>query len=239
MNKENYIVHKNNDRHFSEHGWLKSAFSFSFANWYDEARMGFGTLRVINDDSIAPNNGFGFHPHQDMEIVTLMLEGELTHKDTMGNSEVIKPGEVQRMSAGTGVLHSEINEHNNKSAKLFQIWIETKKKGIKPSYEQKYFDEKNRKNTFQLLVSPNGTKESIKIHQDAYFSRINLEKDKEIKYTKYNSENVMYIILISGITQIHDIELQKRDAIAISNENNIQLMAKETSDILLIEIPKK
>lgn len=237
MDEKNYMIHKNEDRHFSEQGWLKSAFSFSFANWYNENKMGFGTLRVINDDIIAPKNGFGFHPHQDMEIITILFEGELTHKDTMGNSETIKPGEVQRMSAGTGVLHSEINEQKTQSVKLFQIWIETRKKGINPSYEQKYFDEKKRINKFQLLVSPDKAQNSIPINQDAYLSRITLEKGKKIQYKKYKKENIIYSMVIMGENIINQINLKSRDALGISNEDYINLKSVDTSDILIIEIP--
>ena len=237
MNKDNYIIHKNKDRGFSDHGWLQSAFSFSFAQWYEPTRMGFGTLRVINDDSIAPQNGFGFHPHQDMEIISILLDGELSHKDTMDNQETIKQGEVQRMSAGTGVLHSEMNNHKTKYAKLFQIWIETKKKGIKPSYEQKFFDEQKRKNTLQLLVSPNGQDGSVSIHQDAYISRIKLDKNKEFIYSNYHKDNGVYILIIEGEVIINSIQLHQRDAIGITNEKEILFEAKINSDILVLEIP--
>ncbi len=237
MDKETFILHKSSERGFSDHGWLKSAFSFSFADWYEPTRMGFESLRVINDDSIAPKKGFGFHPHQDMEIVTFMLEGELTHQDTMGNKETIKPGEVQRMSAGKGVLHSEINDHSEDYAKLFQVWITTKRRGIEPSYEQKFFDFKERRNKFQLLVSPDGRDNSLKIHQDAFISRIDLDEGVSISYKKYRKDTSLYILVVEGEISISDFHLKKRDALGISGVEEISLSSSMFSDVLLFEVP--
>lgn len=238
MENTKYTLHKSQDRGFSNHGWLRSAFSFSFSNWYEPTRMGFETLRVINDDTIDAQNGFGFHPHQDMEIVTIIFEGELTHQDTMGNKEVIKPGEVQRMSAGTGVLHSEMNDSQSE-VKLFQIWIEPKEFGIKPSYEQKYFDSKKRFNTFQLLVSPDGRDDSLSINQEAYISRITLDGNSGPEYTKLGKDTSIYLMVVDGDVVVDSYELSSRDALGVKGKKTIELTSSSESDVIIFEIQNK
>ena len=238
MENAKYTLHKSEHRGFSNHGWLKSAFSFSFANWYEPTRMGFETLRVINDDIIESQNGFGFHPHQNMEIVTIIFEGELTHQDTMGNKEVIKPGEVQRMSAGTGVLHSEMN-HSQNEVKLFQVWIEPKELGIKPSYEQKYFTVGKNRKQFQLLVSPDGRDDSLSINQEAYISRITLDKGSEVMYRTLGEDTSVYIMVINGDVNIDSYELSSRDALGVKGKKTIELTSQSISDVIVFEIQNK
>lgn len=236
MNK-GYVVHKNAERGEMELDWLKSKFSFSFANWHEPSRMGFGMIRVINDDIIAKKSGFGFHPHHDMEIVTIVFEGELTHEDSMGNKGIIASGDVQRMSAGTGVLHSEYN-YGEKEVKLFQIWIMPKLLGVRPSYEQKKFDEESRLNSFQVIVSPTGVENSVKINQDAYFSLCDLSEKKEVTYEKKLDKNCMYIMIIDGFVEILGEKLERRDAIGINDENSVKIKAFRDSKLLVIEVPK-
>lgn len=232
-----YLLHKADERGYSNHGWLKSYFSFSFAQWFDPTKMGFGKLRVINDDIIAPESGFGMHPHKDMEIVTIPISGELTHTDSMGNISVIKEGDIQRMSAGTGVYHSEFNYHKNKEFQGFQTWVLPEKFGIEPSYEQKTFDKSQRKNNFQLIVSPDGRNGSLSINQKAFYSLIDLDENKSVKYNKYILDNIIYIFLIEGNININDINLEKRDAIGIYDDN-IQIKSVNDSKLLIFEVPK-
>jgi redox-sensitive bicupin YhaK (pirin superfamily) len=163
------VLHKSNTRGVADHGWLNSYHSFSFANYYNPERMGFGALRVINDDTVAPSMGFGTHPHRDMEIISIPLSGELKHKDTIGNDFVIKPGEVQTMSAGTGIMHSEYNNSEKDDVNFLQIWVMPKQNGIAPAYSQKDFNSEERENAFQLVVSPDGRNNSATINQDAFF----------------------------------------------------------------------
>ncbi len=235
---QNIIIHRAKDRGEMKLDWLHSKFSFSFASWYEPSKTNFGKLRVINDDIIAPSSGFGFHSHQNMEIVTIVFSGELTHKDSMGNNGIIKEGDVQRMSAGTGVIHSEYNYNKTDKVKLFQIWILPEKINIKPSYEQKKFNEKESINKFQLLVSPNGQNNSIIINQNSYFSIANLKENYEIKYEKYKKENIIYTIVIEGKIDILNETLNKRDAFGITNLDNIKIKAKTNCKILIIEIPR-
>jgi quercetin 2,3-dioxygenase len=187
-NKEslmNTILHKADSRGKAYHGWLESNFSFSFANYYNPKRMGFGALRVINDDIIAPSMGFGTHPHRDMEIISVPIYGSLRHKDTLGNEYAIKKGEIQTMSAGYGIYHSEYNNSDKEDANFLQIWVLPKKLGIQPTYSQKQFEENQRKNKFQLIVSPDGRENSASINQDAFFSLSQLEKGKTLEYKNY------------------------------------------------------
>ena len=230
------IIDKAEDRGHSEHGgWLFSNFSFSFSDWYNPKKMGFGKLRVINDDLIKGGGGFPPHPHKDMEIVTIVTKGTLAHQDSMGNTEILKAGEVQRMSAGTGVVHSEFNHSETEDLKLFQIWVHTKENGIKPSYDQKSFNEKNRKNKFQLLLSPTGRDGSVTINQDTYFSMVDL--DSQIYYNKYEKKNGIYIFLIEGELEILGKTLKTRDAVGVKEEDNISIKVKKLSKILIIEVP--
>jgi len=231
------IIHRAEDRGKAEHGWLHTKFSFSFSEYYDPEKMGFGLLRVLNDDIVEPGKGFGMHPHNNMEIITIILDGELQHKDSMGNGSVIKKNEVQVMSAGSGILHSEFNPSGTDKVSLLQIWIYPKEKNIKPRYNQKKFDPSERDNKIQTVVSGISKNGALYIHQDASLSLINLEKDLSIKYENFKKGNAIYLFLIDGQVQIDDEDLFRRDAVGINGTDEISILAKEKSDILLIEVP--
>lgn len=233
------VLHKSNTRGAANHDWLKSYHTFSFANYYDPERMDFGTLRVINDDYIAPAKGFGTHPHDNMEIITIPLAGSLKHKDNMGNEYVIHSDDVQAMSAGTGVEHSEFNNSENEEVNLLQIWVRPKKINIKPSYSQKSFKSADRKNKLQLVVSPDGRENSVQINQDAFFSLTELEKGLTLNYTKYKPENGLYIFVIEGDLDLNGDLISKRDGIGIENLDNIVLSSQSKSKILIMEVPMK
>ncbi|RJP62703.1 MAG: pirin family protein [Ignavibacteriales bacterium] len=231
------IIHRAEDRGAAEHGWLHTKFSFSFSEYYDPEKMGFGLLRVLNDDIVEPGKGFGMHPHNNMEIITIILEGELQHKDSMGNGSVIKKNEVQVMSAGSGILHSEFNPSGTEKVNLLQIWIYPKEKNIKPRYDQKKFDPSERENKIQTVVSGISKNGALYIHQDASLSLLNLEKDKSLKYEIHKKGNAVYLFLIDGQVQLDDEELFRRDAAGLSGTDEISILAKEKSDILIIEVP--
>lgn len=199
--------------------------------------MWFGTLRVINDDIVKWWMWFWQHPHSDMEIISIPTQWAVEHKDSMGNHKVIEAWEVQVMSAWTGVLHSEMNHNSDIDAKFFQIWIMTRENGIKPSYSQKRFDEKDRLNKFQLLVGPDWWKNHVKINQDAYISRWKLDKDKNITYQKYDSKNGVYIFLISWKIDVWSFSLNDRDAIWIIWEQTVSIKSEISSDVLILEVP--
>lgn len=235
-----YIVHKSNSRGSADYGWLKTNYSFSFAEYYDENRMGFGDLRVLNDDSIAGGKGFGAHPHNNMEIITVTLSGGLEHKDNMGNIAVSKSGDVQVISAGRGVFHSEFNAHPDTDLTLLQIWVIPNKMNVMPRYEHKYFDIQNSMNTFHQIIKPiDSDGEGIGIYQEAWFHRAMLEKDKRLEYSLKNPQNGIYLFLISGTIIIGDnIKLKARDAVEICGiEGAVSILAEEKTDILLMEIP--
>ena len=227
---------KSGSRGFADHGWLKANHSFSFANYYDPNRINFGALRVLNDDTISAGMGFGMHPHSNMEIITIVLEGELIHSDNMGFSEVIKPNEIQIMSAGTGIMHSEQN-NTNQDLKLLQIWVFPKENNIKPRYDLKKFNPESRNNKFQVIASPEKSDESLWINQDAYFSMINLNEDAYAVYSKKKNGNGLYIFLIEGTVIIEGHELNKRDALTVSEFENVKINALKNSVMLAIEVP--
>jgi len=232
-----YTLYPANERWWSDHGWLKSNFSFSFADYYNPKIMWFWTLRVINNDIVQAGRGFWEHPHDNMEIITLALSWSLTHRDSMGNEETLIPGEVQSMSAWTWVVHSEMNEWNE-DWEFFQIWIETKNRNIAPQYSQKKFSEDWRKNTFQLLAWPTEW-ENVLINQNSHISRIVLEKWTSQKYKKYNEDNGLYIMSIYWDCMIAWESLWQRDAIWITQEDSILFESLYWSDILIIEVPMK
>lgn len=220
----------------ADHGWLKSAHSFSFADYYHPEFVHFGLLRVLNDDWIAPSMGFGMHPHHDMEIITIPLSGQVKHEDSMGNKTIIKRGEVQIMSAGTGIRHSEVNPSVHEPLELFQIWVFPKEKNLTPRYEQKMIMENE---GFNLIVSPDGSETAVKIHQGAYFSWLVQSKTSEATYQKFRSQNGVYLIVVEGEIEIQGQKLSRRDAATfVANENDLKIM--KTSDkavTLLMEIP--
>jgi quercetin 2,3-dioxygenase len=232
------IIHKASERGFADHGWLKAAHSFSFANYYNENRIHFGKLRVLNDDMVAPSKGFGMHPHKDMEIITIPQSGSLKHADNMGNEAVIKTGEVQVMSAGTGVYHSEFNASDTEPVNLFQIWIFTDQSGHKPRYDQKFFSPQGRQGKWQLLVSPNGRSESLRIHQNAFISAINSSGLDEITYNLYSPGNGVYFMVSDGNAEMDGILLERRDAAGFwSFSEPLKIQFKQPSELLAIEVP--
>ena len=230
-------IHKANTRGVADFGWLHSNHTFSFSSYYNPNRMQFGTLRVLNDDIVAPGMGFGTHGHENMEIISIPIHGELAHKDNTGNSEVIRSGEIQIMSAGTGIRHSEFNYSETNPVNFLQIWVLPKEIGIKPRYEQKLFEVSERKNRFQIVVSPEIKSEALWINQNAYFSLINLEKGKDIEYKNFLADNGVYLFLIDGSIIIDGEKIEKRDGIGISELDSFKIEAKETSEVLLMEVP--
>ena len=229
-------IHRADSRGHADHGWLNAHHSFSFANYYNPERIRFGTLRVLNDDIVQPGEGFGTHPHDNMEIVTIPLRGELAHKDSTGNKEVIRPNEVQIMSAGSGLTHSEFNNSKTEEINLLQIWVFPKEKNIKPRYDQKIFDPADRINKIKTVVSASD-KDALWINQDAYFSLSCLEKDKAVNYQIKSKGNGLYVFLIEGKIEIGGETLDKRDAIGLEQIDGIEIKAVETSEVLLIEVP--
>lgn len=217
--------------------WLESWFSFSFANYYNPQRMGFGALRVLNDDIIDAGTGFDMHPHANMEIVTIPLEGGLRHKDSSGGEGVIKAGDVQIMSAGTGIVHSEHNASHQFAAHTLQIWVLPEKIGIKPRYDQKVFAPDGRRNQWQTLVSPQANSGALWINQNAYFSRIELEAGKSITYATHDPANGVFLFVIEGSVTVEDKMLFRRDAAEITDIVEVELKAQEFSDLLAIEVP--
>lgn len=231
------IIHRADQRGHANHGWLDAHHSFSFANWYDPTKVHFGMLRVLNDDIVQGGEGFGMHPHNDMEIITIILEGAIQHKDNMGNGSVIKPGDVQVMSAGTGVMHSEFNPSPTDRTNLFQLWIFPKENGIKPRYDQKTFSADERKNKIQTVVSGFKHNGELYIHQDAALSLSNPEKGKSISYTPGKIGNGVYIMVITGAIEIDGEKLSRRDAIGISDAKNIDIKPLEDSELLIVDVP--
>ncbi len=232
-------IHKADSRGYFDHGWLKTYHSFSFAGYYEPKRVHFGMLRVLNDDIVEPAMGFGTHPHDNMEIVTIPLEGELAHKDSMGHKQAIKPGEIQAMSAGSGITHSEFNNSDKEPVNLLQIWVFPKEQDIKPRYEQKVFNTAERKNKFQTVVSPQMENGAMWINQDAYFSLAELDKGKELNYKIKHKGNGAYIFAINGSVNAADETMNKRDGMGMEDLEDFSIKANENSEILVIEVPMK
>jgi quercetin 2,3-dioxygenase len=231
------ILYPAKDRGHVNLGWLDSFHSFSFGQYHDPKKVHFGALRVVNDDSIAGGGGFGTHPHDNMEIVTIPLEGKLAHKDSTGNEGIISKGDVQIMSAGTGIRHSEYNASAFEYAKLLQIWVFPKMKNIKPVYGQKSFDIKDRKNKWQVVVSPEASDNALNINQDARFSLVQLDEGKSISYqTKFKNSGV-YLFVIDGEVKVNDELLKQRDALGASELDQLKIEASKNADVLAIEIP--
>jgi len=234
------IFHAAEKRGQANHGWLKATHSFSFGNYYDNEKIHFGKLRVLNDDSVAPGRGFDLHPHEDMEIITIPLSGSLRHGDNMGNEGIITSNEVQVMSAGSGIWHSEYNASQTEELNLFQIWIYTDKKGHKPRYDQKAFSPEDRLNTWQLLVSADGKSDSLLIHQDAFISVINVVDLQAIKYKLHKKGNGVYFMTIDGEVEIDSNRLNKRDALGCWDfEEEVEIRFGNNSKLLAIEVPMK
>ena len=231
------IIHKADSRGHFDYGWLKTYHTFSFSNYYDPERVNFGMLRVLNDDEIEGGQGFGTHPHSDMEIITIPLEGAVAHKDSSGGEGVIYPDEIQIMSAGTGIQHSEFNHLSDGTTKLLQLWIFPDKKGHKPRYDQKFFDSEERKNKLQFIVTSEKKDGNLWLNQDAYLALTDLGKDKSINYSIHTEGNGVYLFLIDGKISVGDETLSKRDGIGIWDTDDFSVLANSDSKILLIEVP--
>ncbi|WP_289044381.1 pirin family protein [uncultured Olleya sp.] len=233
------VLHKASDRGFANHGWLQANHSFSFANFFDAEKIQFGALRVLNDDVIAPSMGFSTHPHDNMEIITIPLKGTLKHKDSMGNQwETIKAGEVQVMSAGSGLLHSEMNANTDEYLSLFQIWIIPNKRNVEPRYDQQFFKAEDRQGQLQTLVTSIDTNDQgLKIHQDAKLSRIDLNQEQKFTYNTKTLKHGTYVMVISGEVEINDKTLKTRDAIGVSNTKSFNVITNLNSQLLFIEVP--
>jgi redox-sensitive bicupin YhaK (pirin superfamily) len=234
---KNTVLHKANERGHADHGWLNAYHSFSFANWYNPDKVQFGVLRVLNDDTVAGGMGFGMHPHDNMEIITIPLEGDLAHKDSMGNSETIKFGDVQVMSAGTGVRHSEFNPNADKRTKLLQIWLFPNKQNVEPRYQQITLDVNDRQNKLQQILSPNPNDAGVWIHQDAWFHLGKFEKGLTENYTIKREGNGVYAFVISGSVTVNGQLLETRDALGVWNTENLEITSTSDAEILLMDIP--
>ena len=234
------ILHKANTRGHANHGWLDSYHSFSFAGYYDPQRIHFGALRVLNDDTVAGGMGFGAHPHDNMEIISIATSGDLEHKDNMGNVQIIKQGDVQVMSAGTGIQHAEKNKNADQPVKFFQIWVFPKAQNVKPRYDQKTFTETDKHNRLLTVISPLGTEDGgVQIHQDAWFSLGKLDKDFATTYALKNKENGVYAFVIDGDVTINGQKLNRRDGLGITDTDNLEIKADNNAELLLMEVPVK
>lgn len=231
------VIHRSDERGKGEHGWLKTRYSFSFADWYEPSRMGFGMLRVINDDTILPSSGFGMHSHRDMEIITIVTGGAVTHEDSMGNAGVVPAGDIQVMSAGTGVTHSERNDSSQEPLTLFQIWIQPKELGVSPRYSQKSFNLEGLKKGLTLVVGPDGTDGALPIHQDAYISYAVSDKESPLVYRFKKSGNGAYLFVIDGSIMFDGETLHSRDAAGISDTDEITISSSGPARALCIEVP--
>ncbi len=232
------ILHKANTRGHANHGWLNSFHTFSFASYNEPSRMNFGVLRVLNDDTVAAGMGFGKHPHDNMEIVSIPLSGDLEHNDSTGRNEIIKQGDVQIMSAGSGITHSEKNANHNKEVKFLQIWVMPAKRNIEPRYEQKSFPKEGRKNKLQTVVAPNNV-EAVWINQNAWFTLGNFDKGVTSTYNVNKLENGVYAFIIKGDVTINEIALNERDGLAITESEILNITANSNAEVLLIEVPMK
>jgi quercetin 2,3-dioxygenase len=235
----NKVIHKANMRGNANHGWLNAWHSFSFGNWYNPERVQFGVLRVLNDDTIAGGMGFGTHPHDNMEIITIPLEGDLAHKDSMGNAATIKTGDVQVMSAGTGIEHSEFNPNADLQTKLFQIWLFPNKRNVTPRYQQITLDKSLQKNNFAQVLSPNPDDDGVWIHQEAWFYLSDFEKDFAKELTLKKEGNGFYLMNIEGEISVNGETIETRDAIGIWDASEIEIKANTEAKFLVMEIPMK
>jgi quercetin 2,3-dioxygenase len=232
------ILHKADTRGDADHGWLHSRHTFSFANYYEPERMHFGALRVLNDDRVEAGMGFGTHPHDNMEIVSIPLEGDLEHKDSMGNVSVIKNGDVQVMSAGTGITHSEYNKNKDRLVKFLQIWVIPNKRNVKPRYDQISLKSSDRHNTLQQILSPKAGDAGVWIYQDAWFHLGHFDKDVSIDYTIKKKGDGVYAFVIRGDVTIDGNALKERDGLGVWDTETLSLKANsQDTEVLLIEVP--
>lgn len=234
----NKVIHISNTRGAVDHGWLQSKHTFSFADYHHPERMNFGALRVINDDVVAEGRGFGSHPHQDMEIISIPIEGDLKHEDNTGNKTIIKAGDIQVMSAGTGIVHSEFNANSDRKVKFLQIWVFPNKKGVRPRYGQESLKLADRKNQLHQVLSPNQNDEGVWIHQNAWFHMADLDKGISLDYElKDATNNGVYAFVIKGEVAINDESLNERDGMGISEIEKLHIKAESDAELLLIEVP--
>ncbi len=233
----NTILHRAGTRGHVNHGWLESFHSFSFGNYYNPERMGFGALRVLNDDKVRGGMGFGKHPHDNMEIISIPLEGDLEHSDSMGNTAVIRKGDVQAMSAGTGIFHSEKNKNNQEQVKFLQIWIYPNKRNIPPRYDQITLNLEDRHNRLQQILSPDADDAGVMIHQDAWFHMGVLDKGTHLVYQLKAPGNGVYFFVISGDVTVNGQLLYTRDGYGVWDAGNFFITAESDTEVLLMEVP--
>lgn len=233
------IMHRDENRGHANHGWLNAKHSFSFAQWFDPNKIQFGALRVLNDDEVAPGMGFGKHPHENMEIITLVQEGQLKHQDSMGNGSTMRPGDVQVMSAGTGVFHSEMNASADEAVRLFQIWVFPDKQQVKPRYDQKHFEAPGRLNQWQEIIKPDTQEhgDAIFIHQQAWFNLADLESGKTLTYTSKKAGNGVYLFVIDGDVEVAGETLKRRDAMGLTDFDSLEIKALSPVRLLVMDIP--
>lgn len=233
----NTVIHKADTRGHANHGWLDSYHTFSFGSYYDPERMHFGALRVLNDDRVDPGMGFGTHAHDNMEIISIPLEGDLEHKDSMGNVAVIKKGDIQVMSAGTGIQHSEYNRNTDKLTKFLQIWVFPNKKNVAPRYDQISIKEEDRHNKLQQILSPDREDKGVWIHQDAWFHLGKFDKDVSTEYKLKKKGNGVYVFVLSGELEINGNKLETRDGFGIWDTATLTIRANSKAEFLLMEVP--
>ena len=233
----NTVLHKASTRGHANHGWLDTHHSFSFASYHNPERMNFGVLRVLNDDRVAEGRGFGTHPHDNMEIISIPLEGDLEHKDSMGNVAVIKEGDVQVLSAGTGIYHSEYNRNQDSVVKFLQIWVFPNIKQVDPRYDQISIREIEKENQFYQILSPSKDDQGVWIHQNAWFSLGKFTRQTKVDYKLHLSSNGVYAFMLEGNAHIQGQNLERRDGIGLWNRDSISIVAEESSRILLMEVP--
>lgn len=231
------LVHQSKSRGHFDHGWLNTYHTFSFGQYYSPERMQFGVLRVLNDDIIAPGTGFGEHPHNNMEIISIPISGELKHKDSMGNVSIINAGDIQVMSAGTGIRHSEFNSSKTIAGNFLQIWILPNQQNVEPRYDQIKIEELSKPNQFYQILSPNPEDTGVWIHQNAWFSMCDLSEGNEANYSLKNSQNGVYLFIIDGEIQFENEILEKRDGAGIWETDSIKIKATKSAKILLMEVP--
>ncbi|MBS1646012.1 MAG: pirin family protein [Bacteroidetes bacterium] len=236
---KNSLIHKANTRGQANHGWLHTHHTFSFAGYHNPERVRFGVLRVLNDDTVAAGMGFGTHPHDNVEIITIPLSGALQHKDSMGNSSIIKAGEVQVMSAGSGITHSEFNPSTTEDVKLLQIWLFPNKKGVEPRYGQAAFNIGERKNKWQQIISPHADDAGLWIHQNAWFNLTSLENGKELNYSLHDKNNGLYVFVIEGVITINSTKLEPRDGMGLWDIEQITIKAEKKAEVLVMEVPMR
>lgn len=234
---ERHVIHKAETRGKADFGWLNSHHTFSFGHYYDPSRVHFGALRVLNDDIVSQGMGFGTHPHDNMEIISIPLEGDLEHQDSMGNKTVIRHGDVQVMSAGTGIQHSEYNKNKDQQVKFLQIWVFPKVRNVTPRYDQITLDVNDRMNKFQQILSPNADDAGVWIHQDAWFHLGKFDEGKMTTYTIKKEGNGVYAFILSGDVSINSEKLSTRDGMGIEGVKELTVEANTNAEILLMEVP--